>query len=199
VSPRTAPQHPEHTTSGRRPRTLVERLGRWLAALAMAGSAVSCGLAPDDTASAEASAASLLESTIAAQFEGVQLDVWGGGQPSPGSTTTAFVHHGSRAAEMYWKTDGWCLARVYTWSVQHAVSEESFTVRYEVDEQFTDCVVDTSDVLELNVFDVQHDLHGATYFGAYPDTWTVRTQCTATWNSSSPCGFADVAALVPEM
>jgi hypothetical protein len=138
--------------------------------------------------------------SITAELEGVQLDVWGGGEPAPGGTTSMFVHHGDRAAEVYWTTDGWCLARVYTWSLRHVLSDRAFDIHYEMDDQFTDCVMDGSDALDLRVFDVQHSANGATtYQGAYAETWTVRTKCSTTWNAAAPCGFNEAAAVVPEM
>jgi hypothetical protein len=89
---------------------------------------------------------------------------------------------------------------VYSWSLRHVLSDRAFDIHYEMDDQFTDCVMDGSDALDLRVFDVQHSANGATtYQGAYAETWTVRTKCSTTWNAAAPCGFNEAAAVVPEM
>jgi hypothetical protein len=161
------------------------------------------------TACAEAAAASTtsssspsLESIIAASMEGVQLEVVGGGAAAPGGSTMLFVHHGARAAEVYWTTDGWCLSRVYTWRVQHATSSTSFDVAYDVDQQYTDCVMAGERHSVLAVSAAHHLIGQASYDGVYTSgsgDAVVRTQCTPQWDYPSPCGFRAAAALVPDL
>ncbi len=150
--------------------------------------------------SVDRSAGRSLEQVIAAGMEGVQLDVWEGGAPSPGRTTTLFVHHGDRAAMLYWTTDGWCLARVYSWSVERAVSVSDFEVRYVPQQEFGDCVMAGDAVDVLKVVDVAHTARGDSVLASWnAATWTVRTTCPGAWNGPTPCGFAGVAALVPDL
>lgn len=171
----------------------TNRWARWMAWLVMAAAMVSC-------ATAEAAAPSP-EAGIVRSMQGVQLDVWGGGAPAPGRTTTMFVHHGDRAAELYWTTDGWCLARVLRWTVEDAQSATSFTIRYVAVEQHTACLMDSGDVELLRVVEV-HDGGGpVTMTGLWTtnDTWTVRTRCSEYWDAPAPCGFIEAFALVPSL
>jgi hypothetical protein len=143
-----------------------------------------------------------LASTIAASMEGVQLEVVGGGAAAPGGSTVLFVHHGGRAAEVYWTTDGWCLSRVYTWKVEHATSSTSFELAYDVDHQYTDCVMAGVDHQVLAVSAAHHMLGQTSYDGVYTSgsgDAVVRTQCTSIWDYPSPCGFSAAAAMVPDL
>jgi hypothetical protein len=176
----------------------TSRLAKWLAAVAMAGALVSCGHGDGGT-SVERSASTppALESAIATAMQGSQLDVWGGGEPAPGGTTTMFVHRGHRAAEVYWTTDGWCVSRLFTWSVEHAVSATRFDVRYVANRKFADCVVASDDELVLEVFDESQTSGQRVMFGAYPSTdgtWTTRTTCSIRESAPAPCGFPAAAA-----
>jgi hypothetical protein len=169
-------------------------------ATADAGSSRDASVAADGLTSNVAP--SSLADAIAAGMEGAQLDVFGGGRATPGATTTMFVHHGDRAAEAYWTTDGWCLSRVYTWSVENVVSATEFDVRYDVQQQYTDCVMDWGRQLVLHVTDVDHLVGQTSYVGAYTSpfqTATVRTKCTSRWNTPSPCGFSEASAVLPEL
>ena len=178
----------------------VDRWARVVAWLGMLAMVVSCGTAQAATATTPMDRP--LDQVIAAGMEGVQLDVWEGGAASPGRTTTLFVHHGDRAAMLYWKTDGWCLARVYTWSIEDAVSASNFEVRYVPREVVEDCVMASTRADLLTVVDVEHLLGGTTYRASWSGstvTTTVRTKCTSQWDAAAPCGFAEAAALVPKL
>jgi hypothetical protein len=186
----------DEPTPARRP-TRIERISRWLAALAMAGSLVSCTV----SASAESSATSLAH-RIARSFEGAQLDVWGGGTPKPGSTTSMFFHHGTWAAEVYWTTDGWCLSRVYDWSVVDAVNEQRFSVEYRVVQEFPSCVNGFGHRLLLKVAGDGRAGDRSTFTAAYVAPFeqpTVRTICSTAWDDPSPCGFPAAAVMRPNM
>jgi hypothetical protein len=140
-----------------------------------------------------------LAGRIAEGFQGVQLDVYFGGDPAPGGSTVMFFHQGSWAAEVYWKTDGWCLSKMYSWKVVDAVSETEFAVEYTVVEEHPDCVMTWGRHLTLEVHDA-HDVEGMTVFdGEYTVPFqvaTVRTSCTGRWDAPAPCGFDEPAALV---
>lgn len=158
--------------------------------------AVSCGgrkaAEPSDS-----TPSSSFESTIAASMQGAQLDVWGGGMPSPGGSTSMFFHRGDRAAEVYWTTNGWCVARLFTWSVERATSATRFDVRYVTHRSFDGCVAGTDHDLVLEVYDQSQSNGGRTLFGSYPDidgTWTTRTACAVGPATVSPCGFPAAAA-----
>ena len=177
----------------------MDRWARWAAWLVMLGVMVSC-------ATAEAAARSTdgprsLEAVIAESMQGAQLDVWGGGSPSPGRTTTLFVHHGHAAAELYWTTDGWCLARELRWTIEDVHSATNFRVRYVATEQYPSCLMDTGRVEELQVVgtDDAAGLLRLTAVWRPGDTWTVRTRCSVRWDDPAPCGFTEVFALVPSM
>lgn len=130
-------------------------------------------------------------------FGGVMLDVWGGGDPSPGSTTTMFVHRGDRAAELYWTTGGWCLARVHRWALESVYSGRAFDAVYTVQQRFPDCMAGDESSVRFRVFDV-HRIGGATvYVGADDEMWTERTLCGSVWGPAGPCGFPGAAAAVP--
>ena len=133
-----------------------------------------------------------VEQRIVASMQGAQLDVWVGGEPAPGRTTTMFVHRGLRAAELYWTTDGWCLARTFAWRLEHVQSDVAFDVRYTVDGQDTRCLMDDGDTLVVRLFDIGRVDGRRTWAGANstPATgWTQRTHCTPAWDDPAPCGF----------
>jgi hypothetical protein len=156
---------------------------------------VSCGSGERDTAATTIPAEPALGAQISSAMQGAQLDVWGGGTPSPGGSTSMFFHRGHHAAEVYWTTNGWCVARLFTWSVERASSATRFDVRYVTDRTFDDCVAAGGDELVLEVYDEARAKGGWTLFGSYPDahhTWTTRTACPTT--GAAPCGFPGAAA-----
>ncbi len=180
-----------------------------LVALALVAGLVSCGGSERSAGPAEgissaevtsgADAASRLQRAIRDEWQGVQLDVYGGGDPAPGGTTTMLVQHGRWAAELYWKTDGWCLSRVYDWAVSHAVTESRFDVQYRVVQEHDDCVMGWGTRMVLAVDQAAVVDGRATWSGSYrlPAVQpTVRTQCSADWQDPAPCGFADAAELL---
>ena len=139
-----------------------------------------------------------VEQAVANSLEGVQVDVWDGGAPSPGRTTTMLVHHGDRALELYWTTQGWCVARDYAWRLDHVWSTNSFDVTYTVVQQDTDCMAADGDTVRYRVADGEVVDGRTTWTGMYMATeqWSTRTSCTARWDDPSPCGFADAGALI---
>lgn len=150
-------------------------------------------------ASSAAAAAADTERDVAASLQGVQVDVWDGGAPSPGRTTTMFVHRGDRALELYWTTDGWCVARAFTWRLEHVRARDSFDVLYSVIRQDTDCVMEEGDSVRYRVVAVDEAEGRTTWTGSYVregGQWSVRTACAARWDAPSPCGFADAGALI---
>lgn len=161
----------------------------------MSAALVSCGSGERDVAATTIPAETALDAQISSAMQGAQLDVWGGGTPSPGGSTSMFFHRGHRAAEVYWTTDGWCVARLFTWSVERATSVTRFEVRYVTDRMFDDCVAAGEDELVLEVHDAARASGGQTLFGSYPDvngTWTIRTACPTT--GAAPCAFPGAAA-----
>ncbi len=178
----------------------VDRWARVVAWLGMLALLVSCGAA--QAAATTTPMDRSLDDIIAVRMEGVQLEVWGGGAPSPGRTTTLFAHHGDHAAMLYWNTDGWCLARVYSWSIEHVQSQSSFEVRYVTEQEFPDCLMHADGEAVLKVVAVDHLLGETRYTASWAGAaanWAVRTQCTNQWDASSPCGFDDVAGLLPSL
>lgn len=175
----------------------THRSATWVAWSMMTVAVVSCAAA--DAAASEAVGVRSMETVIARSLQGTQLDVWGGGPPTPGRATTMFVHRGDRAVELYWRTDGWCLARVLRWTVEDAHSASSFSIRYVAVRQYTDCLRDSGAAEVLRVVDVDGDTGRPTLTGwwAANDTWTVRTACSDRWDDPAPCGFTDAFALVP--
>lgn len=117
---------------------------------------------------------------IAASLDGVHLDVLGGGDPSPGRTTTRVAHSGHTAVEDYWTTDGWCRSRTYDWQVTDVIDPQHFTIRYEVTWEDTSCMSHWGDEIGLVVTDVS-SVDGHTVIeGRYDSVWdepTVRTVC----------------------
>ena len=194
----------------------TDRRGRWRASVALLGVLAACA-----AGSASASASTIargaggprpaayvfpagdpntLEGRIANRMEGAQLDVLRGGAPTPGATTEIVFHHGNWAAEVYWKTDGWCLARVYTWRVLDAVSETQFRLDYRVTQEYTDCIMHWGDHQRLDVTGVR-TVNGLTTldarYGPPSDEPTTRTVCSMQWDDGSPCGFGAAAAVRP--
>jgi hypothetical protein len=163
---------------------------------------VTVSSAPAAAATTGVGNARSLSAAIARGLQGTQLDVWGGGVPSPGRATTMFVHRGDRAVELYWTTDGWCLARILRWTVEDVHSASSFAIRYVAVRQYPDCLMVSGAEEVLRVVDIDVDDAGRpalTGWWAANDTWTVRTTCSDRWNDPAPCGFTDAFALVPPM
>ncbi len=182
---------------------------RGLLAVALVWGVASCGngshsaTPPARVSSAEVTSSvevsSRLQGAISEELQGVQLDVYGGGEPAPGGTTTMLVQHGHWAAELYWKTDGWCLSRVYQWAVSNALSESRFDVQYLVGRELDDCVMSWGTRMVLSVEHAGVVDGRVTWFGTYrlpAEQATVRTQCSSDWRDPAPCGFADAADLV---
>lgn len=170
----------------------MRNLQRTLTAVALAATVASlASCTPRDAGAGEASVAD-----IAASLEGVQLDVWNGGRPSPGGSTTLFVHHDQWAAELYWKTEGWCLAHEYSWTVDDAVSAREFRVVYQVEQEYTDCVMAWGDTLSLSVTSRGSEWLDGRYTVPF-EQHTQRTVCSTAWDDPAPCGFVDAAALLP--
>lgn len=158
--------------------------------------AVSCG-GRTDAEPSDSTPSSSFESTIAASMQGAQLEVWGGGVPAPGGTTSMFVHRGNRAAEVYWTTNGWCVARLFTWSLEHVVSATRFDIRYVADRKFERCVQGAADDLVLQVYDESQSNGVSVQLGAYPaleSTWVTRARCSVGASATAPCGFTAAAA-----
>ena len=160
------------------------KFAEWLAAVAMAGSLVGCATAG---ASSSATAAS-----VADALQGVQLDVLGGGAPAPGGTTTVFVQQGDRATELYWKTDGWCVSREYSWSVTDVADAYHFSVDYHVVREHTDCVQHWGSDMRLMVSGARVVDGHTVYEGTYGDPLaaaTTRTVCTTEPVTLTPSNF----------
>ena len=197
--------HTEPTTGASSRRRVLAGVVRWLSAVAFAGVILSCG-SPGVPGSAllgvpHAPAESndpALESRIAAEMEGVQLEVWGGGEATPGRTTSMFFHHGDRAAQAYLTTDGWCLSRLYSWEVLSAVNDQEFRLEYTVTEEFPECVMPFGDELSFHVHSRSSEWLDGEYVTPY-DEYAQRTVCAETWDDPIPCGFADAAALVKDL
>ena len=198
--------HTEPTTGApSRRRRALTGVVRWLSAAAFAGVILSCGASGPPGAALvgvpHGPAVSIdptLESSIAAEMEGVQLEVWGSSEPSPGRTTSMFFHHGDRAVQTYFTTDGWCLSRVYSWKVLGAESDQTFRLQYTVEEEHPECAMPFGDELSFHVHSRSSEWLDGEYVTPY-DHHAQRTVCATEWDDPIPCGFADAAALVADL
>jgi hypothetical protein len=122
-----------------------------------------------------------LADSIAASLEGIHVDVLGGGDPSPGRTTTVVTHSGQTAVENYWTTDGWCRSRVYSWEVTDVVDATRFTIAYHVEWEDSSCMSHWGDDIALEVTSVRQVEGDTVIEGRYDSVWdepTVRTVCS---------------------
>ncbi len=198
--------HTEPTTGApSRRRRVLTGVVRWLSAAAFAGVMLSCGTSGPPGAALEGvphrpavSVDPALEASIAAEMEGVHLEVWGSSRPSPGRTTSMFFHHGDRAAQAYFTTDGWCLSRVYSWQVLGAENDQTFRLQYTVEEEYPDCAMPFGGELSFHVHSRSSEWLDGEYVTPY-DHAAQRTVCAEEWDDPIPCGFADAAALVADL
>lgn len=195
---------PTMTAPSRRRRASIG-LVRWLSAASFAGVLLSCGGSSVPGAAMEGvphgpavSVDPALEARIADELQGVQLEVWGSGQPSPGRTTSMFFHVGDRAAQTYFTTDGWCLSRVYSWKVLGAEDEQTFRLQYTVEAEYPDCAMPFGDELSFHVHSRSSEWLDGEYVTPF-DHHAQRTVCASEWDDPIPCGFADAAALVADL
>jgi hypothetical protein len=143
-----------------------------------------------------------LEEQIAADFQGVQLDVVGD-SPAPGGTSM-FFQDGRWAAAAAWKSQNkWCLAGLYDWTVTDAKSPTDFTIRYERTKAFPECVdipadqqfalhvTGTNEQDGRTVYDAMYTYPGAKGFAA------TRTVCSTTWDDPDRCGLDTPGLEVP--
>jgi hypothetical protein len=143
-----------------------------------------------------------LEERIAADFQGVQLDVVGDG-PAPGGTSM-FFQDGSWAAAAAWKSqDEWCLAGLFDWTVTDAKSPTDFTIQYERTKAFPECVdIPADQQFALHVTGT-NEQGGRTVYDAkyaYPDAKgfaATRTVCSTTWDDPDRCGLDTPGLEVP--
>lgn len=137
-----------------------------------------------------------LAESIAASLEGTHVDVLGGGDPSPGRTTTVLTHSGRTAVESYWTTDGWCRSRVYSWTVTDVVDAARFTIAYQVEWEDTSCMSHWGNDITLEVTSVRQVGADTVIEGRYGSVWdepTVRTVCSGA--DSGGCAIAARAGI----
>lgn len=120
-----------------------------------------------------------LGDSIADSLEGIHVDVLGGGDPSPGRTTTVLAHSGTTAVESYWTTDGWCRSRVYSWKVTDVVDATRFTIDYQVEWEDTSCMSHWGDDIRLDVTSVRQVEGDTVIEGRYDSVWDEPTQVAA--------------------
>jgi hypothetical protein len=185
-------------------RRTVARLTKLAATLVVLQFAATCATQnparPAALAAPAPSSTSPFDAAIQDEWEGVQLEV-SGATPGPGGGTTMFFHHGTWAAEVYWRSpDDWCLARVYDWSVASATGTTSFNIEYSVAQEYVDCVPHWGEQLVLAVSGARVSDGRTVYDASYTVGFqrpTLRVKCAHEWNADAPCGFSMAAAVLP--
>jgi hypothetical protein len=143
-----------------------------------------------------------LDKTIASHWQGAQLDVIGGGAPTPGGNTVMYFLKGDWGAEVYWKTKNeWCALSTFNWKVTRATSPQAFSLDFREIHHFDACLAVPGDSHLVWMPTSTRTAAGRTvYDGTY--TFPVRydasrTMCSSNWADPAPCGFPAAAAALP--